>query len=58
MPAGTAERKHPLHAMTTYALHDRRRELEHATKGITSDALIQAMLRTELDAHTMSPMKG
>jgi hypothetical protein len=42
--------KHPLHALTTYELKDRRRELEHAIKGIAPDAPIQADLRHQLDA--------
>jgi hypothetical protein len=58
MPAGTAEPKHPLHAMTTYEQRNRRRELEHAIKGIASDVPAQAMLRAGLDPYTMSPMKG
>jgi hypothetical protein len=52
MPADpvTAEPKHPLDAMTTYELRDRRRELEHAIKSITPEAPVQAMLRGQLDA--------
>jgi hypothetical protein len=42
--------KHPLHALTTYELKDRRRELEHAIKGIAPGALVQADLRRALDA--------
>ena len=42
--------KHPLHAMTTYQLRDRRRELEHAIKGIAADAPVQADLCRQLDA--------
>jgi hypothetical protein len=42
--------KHPLHALTTYELRDRRRELEHAIKGIGSDAPVQAVRRRQLDA--------
>jgi len=41
--------KHPLHALTTYELRDRRRELEHAIKGIPPDAPVQADLRRQLD---------
>jgi hypothetical protein len=33
-PAPVGPPKHPLHALTTYELRDRRRELEHAIKGI------------------------
>jgi hypothetical protein len=52
MPAETAsaEPKHPLHAMTTYELRNRRRELENAINGIASDAPVQPMLRAQLDA--------
>ncbi len=42
--------KHPLHALTTYELRDRRRELERAIKGIAPDAPVQADLRRQLDA--------
>lgn len=42
--------KHPLGALTTYELRDRRRELEHAIKGISPDAPVQADLRRALDA--------
>jgi hypothetical protein len=42
--------KHPLHALTTYELKDRRRELERAIKGISADAPVQADLRRQLDA--------
>ena len=42
--------KHPLHALTTYELRDRRRELERAIKGIASGAPVQATLRRQLDA--------
>jgi hypothetical protein len=42
--------KHPLHALTTYELRDRRRELERAIKGIAPGAPIQAALRRALDA--------
>jgi hypothetical protein len=45
-----AKPKHPLHALTTYELRDRRRELEHAIKGVAPDAPVQAMLRAQLDA--------
>lgn len=42
--------KHPLHALTTYELKDRRRELERAIKGIAPDTPVQAALRRALDA--------
>ncbi len=42
--------KHPLHALTTYELRNRRRELERAIKGISPDAPVQADLRRQLDA--------
>ena len=42
--------KHPLHALTTYELKDRRRELERAIKGIAPGAPVQATLRRQLDA--------
>jgi len=42
--------KHPLHALTTYELRDRRRELEHAINGISHDAPVQVDLRRQLDA--------
>ena len=42
--------KHPLPALTTYELRDRRRELERAIKGIAPDAPVQADLRRQLDA--------
>ena len=41
---------HPLHALTTYELEARRRELERAIKGIPPDAPVQADLRRDLDA--------
>ena len=41
---------HPLHALTTYELSDRRRGLEQAIKGISADARVQADLRSSLDA--------
>ena len=49
-PAAVNPPKHPLYALTTYELKDRRRELEHAVKGIAADATIQADLRRALDA--------
>ena len=42
--------KHPLHALTTYELRDRRRELERAVKGGAPDAPVRTMLREQLDA--------
>jgi len=42
--------KHPLHALTTYELKDRRHELERAIKGIAPGAPVQATLRRQLDA--------
>jgi len=42
--------KHPLHALTSYELRDYRRDLEHAIKGISPDAPVQADLRRKLDA--------
>jgi len=42
--------KHPLHALTTYELKDRRHELERAIKGIAAGAPVQAALRRQLDA--------
>jgi hypothetical protein len=45
-----AEPSHPLHALTTYELARYRRELEHAIKGISPDAPVQADLRRQLDA--------
>ncbi len=42
--------KHPLPALTTYELRDRRHELERAIKGIAPDAPVQADLRRQLDA--------
>ncbi len=41
---------HPIHALTTYELEARRRELERAIKGIPPDAPVQADLRRDLDA--------
>jgi len=49
-PAAVGPPKHPLYALTTYELRDRRRELERAIKGIAADATIQADLRRALDA--------
>jgi hypothetical protein len=48
-PAAVNPPKHPLYALTTYELKDRRRELEHAIKGIAADAPIQADVRRALD---------
>jgi hypothetical protein len=49
-PAAVNAPRHPLYALTTYELQDRRRELERAIKGIAADAPIQADLRRALDA--------
>jgi hypothetical protein len=49
-PVSVEPLKHPLHALTTYELKDRRRELERAIKGISPDAPVQAVLRGHLDA--------
>jgi hypothetical protein len=49
-PAAVSPPRHPLYALTTYELRDRRRELERAIKGIAADATIQADLRRALDA--------
>jgi hypothetical protein len=49
-PVAVGPPKHPLYALTTYELRDRRRELERAIKGIAADATIQADLRRALDA--------
>jgi len=49
MPTTIEPLKHPLGALTTYELTNRRRELEHAIKGIPTDAPVQAVLRRELD---------
>jgi hypothetical protein len=38
-----------MHALTTYELRDYRRQLEHAVKGISPDAPVQADLRRKLD---------
>jgi hypothetical protein len=42
--------RHPLPALTTYELRDRRRQLEQAIRGISADAPVQADLRRALDA--------
>ena len=49
-PAAAEEPKHPLHALTTYELRNRRRDLECAITGIAPDAPVQADLRRKLDA--------
>lgn len=49
-PATVEPPKHPLYALTTYELKDRRRELERAIKGIAADAPTQADLRRAIDA--------
>ena len=50
MPAEplAAEPKHPVHQLTTSEL-TRYRELEHAVRGIATDAPVQAALRLKLD---------
>lgn len=48
-PATAEQPKHPLSAMTSYELSQRRRELERAIKGIPADAPVQSDLRTWLD---------
>lgn len=45
-----SEPSHPVHALTTYEIARYRRELEHAIKGISPDAPVQADLRRKLDA--------
>jgi hypothetical protein len=49
-PVIVTQPKHPLHALTTYELKARRRELERAIKGVAPDAPVQADLRRDLDA--------
>jgi len=49
-PETVNQPKHPLHALTTYELKARRRELERAIKVIAPDAPVQAELRRDLDA--------
>jgi hypothetical protein len=50
MPAEPVEQPpHPMHALTTYELRDYRRQLEHAVKGISDNAPVQATLRLRLD---------
>jgi len=48
-PVTTSAPKHPIHALTTYELRDYRHQLEHAIKGISADAPVQADLRHKLD---------
>jgi hypothetical protein len=45
----TAEPKYPIHQLTTSELSRYRRELEHAVKGISDDAPVQATLSARLD---------
>ena len=47
-PVAVEQPPHPLHALTTYELRDYQRELEHAIKGISADAPVQADLRRRL----------
>lgn len=49
-PVTAESPEHPLPALTTYELRDRRRELERAIQGIAPDAPVQADLRHQLDA--------
>jgi hypothetical protein len=46
--AAARQPAHPVHALTTYELNGYRRELEHAIKGIATDAPVQAALRAKL----------
>jgi hypothetical protein len=48
-PMPPDEPEHAISALTTYELRDYRRELEHAIKGIPSDAPVQSDLRRKLD---------
>ena len=48
-PVTATPPKHPLYALTTYELTDRRRELEHAIQAISPSAA-GADLRCALDA--------
>jgi hypothetical protein len=48
-PATTAEPPHPIAQLTTSELARYRRELEHAVKGISPDAPVQADLRSKLN---------
>jgi hypothetical protein len=49
-PVSVEPLEHPLHALTTYELNRRRRDLERAIQGISPDAPVQAELRRKLDA--------
>jgi hypothetical protein len=49
-PVTAAPPKHPLYALTTYELTNRRRELEHAIRGISPGAPVEAALRRALNA--------
>jgi hypothetical protein len=49
-PVTVTQLKHPLHALTTYELKARRRELERAINVVAPDAPVQADLRRDLDA--------
>jgi hypothetical protein len=49
-PVTVTQPKHPLHALTTYELKARRRELERAINAVAPDAPVQADLRRDLDA--------
>jgi hypothetical protein len=48
-PATATEPQHPIAQLTTSELARYRRELEHAVKGISDDAPVQATLRSKLD---------
>jgi hypothetical protein len=49
-PVTAAPPKHPLYALTTYELKDRRLELEDAIQAASPGALAQADLRCALEA--------
>jgi len=51
-PVTSTQPAHPLAALTAPELNAYRRELEHAIKGISPDAPVQADLRRRLDAVT------
>ena len=48
-PVTVEEPKHTVAQLTTSELARYRRELEHAVKGISDDAPVQATLRSKLD---------
>jgi hypothetical protein len=47
-PVAVQPPKHPTHALTTYELHDYRRELEHALKTVPEHAGVRELLRANL----------